>query len=91
VAELSTAERRDAARKVVLVDFWTYSCINCLRTLPYLKAWHQKYRAQGLVIIGVHTPEFAFEKDQRNVEQAIHDLALPIRWRWTTSTLSERV
>jgi cytochrome c biogenesis protein CcdA/thiol-disulfide isomerase/thioredoxin len=62
--------------KVVLVDFWTYSCINCLRTLPYLKAWNEKYRDQGLVIIGVHAPEFAFEKDQHNVEQAIHDLGI---------------
>jgi cytochrome c biogenesis protein CcdA/thiol-disulfide isomerase/thioredoxin len=62
--------------KVVLVDFWTYSCINCLRTLPYLKAWNEKYRDQGLVIIGVHTPEFAFEKDPHNVEQAIHDLGI---------------
>ena len=62
--------------KVVLVDFWTYSCINCLRTLPYLKAWNEKYRDQGLVIIGVHSPEFAFEKDQRNVEQAIRDLGI---------------
>jgi len=62
--------------KVVLVDFWTYSCINCLRTLPYLKAWDKKYRDQGLVIIGVHAPEFAFEKDQHNVEQAIHDLGI---------------
>ena len=62
--------------KVVLVDFWTYSCINCLRTLPYLKAWDEKYRSQGLVIIGVHSPEFAFEKDQHNVEQAIHDLGI---------------
>ena len=62
--------------KVVLVDFWTYSCINCLRTLPYLKAWDEKYRSQGLVIIGVHSPEFAFEKDQRNLEQAIHDLGV---------------
>jgi cytochrome c biogenesis protein CcdA/thiol-disulfide isomerase/thioredoxin len=62
--------------KVVLIDFWTYSCINCLRTLPYLKAWNEKYRDQGLVIIGVHSPEFAFEKDQRNVEQAIHDLGI---------------
>lgn len=66
---------REALRgKVVLVDFWTYSCINCLRTLPYLKAWDEKYRAQGLIIIGVHAPEFAFEKDPRNVEQAIRDL-----------------
>jgi len=62
--------------KVVLVDFWTYSCINCLRTLPYLKAWDEKYRGQGLVIIGVHAPEFAFEKDSRNVEQAIRDLGI---------------
>ena len=62
--------------KVVLVDFWTYSCINCLRTLPYLKAWNEKYRDQGLVIIGVHAPEFAFEKDPHNVEQSIHDLGI---------------
>lgn len=62
--------------KVVLVDFWTYSCINCLRTLPYLKAWDAKYRAQGLVIIGVHAPEFAFEKDLRNVETAVRDLGI---------------
>ncbi len=62
--------------KVVLVDFWTYSCINCLRTLPYLKAWDEKYRAQGLVIIGVHAPEFAFEKEPGNVMQAIRDLGI---------------
>ena len=62
--------------KVVLVDFWTYSCINCLRTLPYLKAWNDKYRDQGLVIIGVHAPEFAFEKDQHNVEQAVRELGI---------------
>jgi len=62
--------------KVVLVDFWTYSCINCLRTLPYIKAWNEKYRDQGLVIVGVHAPEFAFEKDQQNVEKAIHDLGI---------------
>lgn len=57
--------------KVVLVDFWTYSCINCIRTLPYLKAWYEKYRDQGLVIIGVHAPEFEFEKDPANVRSAI--------------------
>ena len=62
--------------KVVLVDFWTYSCINCLRTLPYLKAWDEKYRAQGLVIIGVHAPEFVFEKDVHNVEQAVRELGV---------------
>jgi cytochrome c biogenesis protein CcdA/thiol-disulfide isomerase/thioredoxin len=62
--------------KVVLVDFWTYSCINCLRTLPYLKAWDEKYRSQGLVIIGVHSPEFAFEKDPQQVAQAVRDLGI---------------
>jgi cytochrome c biogenesis protein CcdA/thiol-disulfide isomerase/thioredoxin len=62
--------------KVVLVDFWTYSCINCLRTLPYLKAWDAKYRAQGLVIVGVHAPEFAFEKVPHNVVQAVSQLGI---------------
>ncbi|MBI5891480.1 MAG: cytochrome c biogenesis protein DipZ [Nitrosomonadales bacterium] len=62
--------------KVVLVDFWTYSCINCLRTLPYLRAWDEKYRSQGFVLIGVHAPEFAFEKDLKNVEQAVRDLGI---------------
>ncbi|MFL9870746.1 cytochrome c biogenesis protein DipZ [Paraburkholderia megapolitana] len=62
--------------KVVLVDFWTYSCINCLRSLPYVKAWAQKYRDQGLVVIGVHAPEFAFERNIGNVKQAAHDLGV---------------
>jgi cytochrome c biogenesis protein CcdA/thiol-disulfide isomerase/thioredoxin len=62
--------------KVVLIDFWTYSCINCLRTLPYLKAWDAKYRKNGLVIIGIHAPEFAFERDPANVEKAIADLGV---------------
>ncbi|HEY3596265.1 MAG TPA: cytochrome c biogenesis protein DipZ [Paraburkholderia sp.] len=62
--------------KVVLVDFWTYSCINCLRTLPYVEAWADKYRAAGLVVIGVHTPEFAFEKDVSNVRRAVTDLKI---------------
>ena len=62
--------------KVVLVDFWTYSCINCLRTLPYVKAWAQKYKDSGLVVIGVHTPEFPFEKDPSNVQKAVHDLGV---------------
>jgi thiol-disulfide isomerase/thioredoxin len=57
--------------KVVLVDFWTYSCINCLRTLPHVKGWHARYKDQGLVVIGVHTPEFAFERLTRNVETAM--------------------
>jgi cytochrome c biogenesis protein CcdA/thiol-disulfide isomerase/thioredoxin len=62
--------------KVVLVDFWTYSCINCLRTLPYIRAWAEKYKDSGLVVIGVHTPEFPFEKDQSNVEKAVRDLGI---------------
>jgi cytochrome c biogenesis protein CcdA/thiol-disulfide isomerase/thioredoxin len=62
--------------KVVLVDFWTYSCINCLRTLPYVKAWAEKYHDQGLVVIGVHAPEFAFERDVNNVSKAMRDLGI---------------
>ena len=58
-------------KKVILVDFWTYSCINCQRTLPYLNAWHEKYSDDGLVIIGVHTPEFEFEKELENVKRAV--------------------
>lgn len=66
----------DVKGKVVLVDFWTYSCINCIRTLPHLKDWHAKYADQGLVIVGVHTPEFDFEKKLENVRAALreHDL-----------------
>jgi len=59
--------------KVVLVDFWTYTCINCIRTLPYLKEWDKKYRDKGLVIIGVHTPEFEFEKKYENVLKAVNE------------------
>ena len=62
--------------KVVLVDFWTYSCINCLRTLPYLEAWDRTYRSRGLVIVGVHTPEFAFEHEISNIRTAAHDLGV---------------
>ncbi|MBI2548090.1 thioredoxin family protein [Candidatus Woesearchaeota archaeon] len=61
----------DLDNKVVLVDFWTYTCINCIRTLPHLNAWNQKYGDKGLVIIGVHTPEFAFEKEYENVRIAV--------------------
>ncbi len=66
--------------KVVLVDFWTYSCINCIRTLPYLVQWDKKYRDMGLVIIGVHTPEFAFEKKYANVLMAVreHGIEYPV-------------
>ena len=62
--------------KVVLIDFWTYSCINCLRSLPYVKAWAEKYRDSGLVVIGVHAPEFAFERDLKNVRKAVSDLGV---------------
>lgn len=61
----------DFEGKVVLVDFWTYTCINCIRTLPYLTSWDEKYRNNGLAIIGVHAPEFEFEKEKENVEKAI--------------------
>ena len=66
--------------KIVLIDFWTYSCINCIRTLPYLKEWHTKYKDQGLVIIGVHTPEFEFEKDYENVKRFVeeNDIFYPV-------------
>ncbi|WP_315834457.1 cytochrome c biogenesis protein DipZ [Bradyrhizobium prioriisuperbiae] len=66
----------DLRGKVVLVNFWTYSCINCLRTLPYVRAWADKYRDQGLVVIGAHTPEFAFEKDVGNVRKAAASLGV---------------
>ncbi len=62
--------------KVVVVDFWTYSCINCLRSLPYVEAWARKYQSQGLVVIGVHTPEFAFEANVDNVRKAVRDLGV---------------
>lgn len=62
--------------KVVLVDFWTYSCINCLRSLPYIKDWYKKYKSQGLVVIGVHSPEFAFEHDLVGVRRAVEDLKI---------------
>ncbi len=62
--------------KVVLVDFWTYSCINCLRTLPYIRAWADRYKNDGLVVLGIHTPEFAFEKDADNVRRAVADFKI---------------
>lgn len=66
--------------KVVLIDFWTYSCINCVRTLPYITKWDRKYRDDGLVIVGVHAPEFEFEKNRENVEAAIkeHGIRYPV-------------
>jgi thiol-disulfide isomerase/thioredoxin len=62
--------------KVVVVDFWTYSCVNCVRTLPYLRTWYDTYKDKGLVVIGVHTPEFEFEKSTSNVARAIKDLGV---------------
>lgn len=73
-------EQEDLRGKVVLIDFWTYSCINCIRTLPFITSWHEKYEDDGLVIIGVHTPEFAFEKVRKNVEKAMerHGIHYPV-------------
>jgi cytochrome c biogenesis protein CcdA/thiol-disulfide isomerase/thioredoxin len=70
----------DLRGKVVLVDFWTYSCINCIRTLPYVTSWYEKYHDQGLVVIGVHTPEFAFERETPNVAQATqrYNISYPV-------------
>ena len=70
---LTTEELRG---KVVLIDFWTYSCINCLRATPFVEAWAEKYKDAGLVVIGVHTPEFAFEKEPTNVQKAVKDLKI---------------
>lgn len=67
---------RDLRDKVVLLDFWDYTCVNCLRTLPYVKAWHERYSDLGLVVIGVHTPEFEFAKSRRNVSAAVRDLGI---------------
>lgn len=68
--------REDLLGKVVLVDFWTYSCINCLRTLPFVKQWAEKYKNDDFIVLGVHTPEFAFEKNKDNVSKAIKDLRI---------------
>src|SRR5579863_10171873 len=71
----STPLTPDSLRgKVVLVDFWTYSCINWRRSLPFVRAWAEKYKDQGLVVIGVHSPEFPFEKDAANVRWAVQDM-----------------
>ena len=65
---------------VILVQFWTFSCINCQRTLPYITQWHGQYAAQGLKVIGVHTPEFAFERERGNIEDALrrHQITYPV-------------
>ncbi len=67
---------KDLRGKVVLVDFWTYSCINCIRTLPYVTSWYEKYKGQGFVVVGVHTPEFEFEKKTTNVADALKQYAI---------------
>ena len=73
----STGLTRESLRgKVVVIDFWTYSCINCLRSIPYVRAWDEQYRKDGLVVIGVHAPEFAFERNPDNVRQAVKDLGI---------------
>ena len=70
----------DLRRKVVMLDFWTYMCVNCIRTLPQLRDWHDRYADDGLVIIGIYTPEFEFEKDPANVAQATesHSIDWPV-------------
>ena len=68
--------REQLRGKVVVIDFWTYSCINCLRSIPYVKAWDDRYRKDGLVIIGIHAPEFAFEREPANVDRAVRDLGI---------------
>src|ERR1041385_6258705 len=73
----STPLSRDSLRgKVVLVNFWTYSCINSLRELPYIKSWAAKYKGAGLVVVGAHAPEFGFEKERANVENAVRELKI---------------
>jgi len=67
---------KDLRGKVVLVDFWEYTCVNCLRTLPYVKSWYEKYKDKGLVVVGVHTPEFSFGKSLANVKEAVMRLGI---------------
>jgi len=67
---------RQLRGRVVLVDFWDYTCVNCIRTLPYIQAWHERYRAKGLTVIGVHTPEFTFAQYESNVERGIREFGL---------------
>lgn len=69
-------QEKDLRGKVILVDFWTYSCVNCLRTIPYLRQWWDRYKQKDFILIGVHTPEFAFEKDQQNVREAVARLGV---------------
>ena len=70
----------DLKGNVVLIQFWTFACINCQRTLPYVTQWHRQYAAQGLKVIGIHTPEFAFERDPNNIKRALqqHQITYPV-------------
>ncbi|MBL4665313.1 MAG: redoxin domain-containing protein [Nitrospinaceae bacterium] len=74
------ASMRQLLGKVVLIDFWTYSCLNCLNAMPYVKNWHKKYKGHGLVVLGIHAPEFGFEKKYQNVLQAVkkHQIKFPV-------------
>ena len=76
----------DLLGRVVLIDFWTYTCVNCIRTLPYLRAWRDAYADKGFVIVGVHSPEFTFEKSLENVQRATEDLDVP----WLVANDPER-
>jgi len=76
-SEHTSVEAEIARGNVVLIDFWTYTCINCLRTMPYLKAWHEKYSDNGLIILGIHSPEFEFEQDPQNVQNAVDRIGVP--------------
>ena len=67
---------RELGGKVILVDFWDYSCVNCIRTLPYVKEWHKRYHEKGLEVIGVHAPEFFFAKTEDNVKRAIREFGI---------------
>src|SRR3984957_1032307 len=68
---------RDSLKgKVVLIDIWDYTCVNCIQTLPYIKAWNDRYKDKGLVMIGVHSPEFDFEKDPKNLDSAVKEFGL---------------
>ena len=71
--EPTTIANETSKGNVVLIDFWTYTCVNCLRTLPFLQEWHEKYADLGLVILGVHAPEFEFEKNLANVQRAVDE------------------
>jgi thiol-disulfide isomerase/thioredoxin len=70
----------DLQGQVVLIHIWTFACINCQRTIPYIVQWHQKYASQGLKVVSIHTPEFAFERDINNVKKAVqkHDITYPV-------------